>query len=102
MCGSVVRVVMCKEKGGGYARFSELESTFNLHSEYEPPDTFARHIRGRHNSIYHPKSKNTFKYIKNTLQPLPDTFRTKYDPPDTFGKNYEAPDTFADTFGKQS
>ena len=89
--------------------FSELESTFNLHSKYEPPDTFARHIRGRHNSIYHPKSKkllNTlYKYSPCSprhIQKATDTFRTKYDPPDTFGKNYEAPDTFADTFGKQS
>ena len=38
-------------------RFYELESTFNLDSKYEPPDTFARHIRGRHNSFHHTKSQ---------------------------------------------
>ena len=32
-------------------RFYELECTFNVHSSYDPPGTFAVHIRGRHNSI---------------------------------------------------
>ena len=58
--------------------FSELESTFNLHSKYEPPDTFARHIRGRHNSIYHPKSKKTFKYIIEILSMLSQTYSKGY------------------------
>ena len=35
--------------------FYELEYTFNIHSHNEPPDTFARHIRGRHISIPHSK-----------------------------------------------
>ena len=70
----------------------------SMNLQTHSPDTFAGGIIPSTTQ----NQKNTFKYIKNTLHPLPDTFRTKYDPPDTFRKNYEAPDTFADTFGKQS
>ena len=38
-------------------RFYELEYRFNLDSAYELAETFARDIRGRHNSILHPKWK---------------------------------------------
>ena len=50
---ATLRTVLTNNEYGFY----ELESTFNLDSKYEPPDTFARHIRGRHNSFHHTKSQ---------------------------------------------
>lgn len=35
--------------------FYELEYRFNVYSDYELAETFARDIRGRHNSILHTK-----------------------------------------------
>ena len=46
-------------------RFYELEYRFNLYSDYELAETFARDIRRRHNSILHTK----WKPMRNPIAP---------------------------------
>ena len=44
-----------KERYKLFISFYELEYRFNVYSDYELAETFARDIRGRHNSILHTK-----------------------------------------------